>query len=447
MLKISRYILLALALLTVIPLCAQTNKWRDIYTAKKKDTLYGICRQYNITLPQLMDANPEMKAVGYELKKGDTVFIPYTTPPAAQPQNPPQPKQAAQQRVLRVGIMLPLHNDNGDGRRMTEYYRGFLMGVDSLRAQGISTQVMAWNVPIDGNIGETLKDPKAAQCDVIFGPLYTHQVQAMAEYCKARDIKMVIPFSISGDDVAKYTQIFQVWETPDKLNNDAIDAYIKRFGEAHTIFIDCNDADSKKGIFTYALRNRLTNKNMTYNITNLTSSEEAFAKAFRKGQRNVVVLNSATSHNLTLAMAKLESLANNQPKLKISLFGYTEWLMYADRNIERLYRFDTHIPANFYYNTSDPRTRRLEQSYRQWFKQDMQYALPHFAITGFDHAQYFLRGFWQKGKAFKGTRGESSYKAMQTPLQFKQVGSAGMQNEYFHLIHYTRDKRIESIAY
>ena len=57
---------------------AQVNQWRDIYEAKKKDTVFGIARKYGISVPDLMDANPEMKSEGYELKKGDMVFIPYS---------------------------------------------------------------------------------------------------------------------------------------------------------------------------------------------------------------------------------------------------------------------------------------------------------------------------------------------------------------------------------
>lgn len=33
------------------------------------------------------------------------------------------------------------------------------------------------------------------------------------------------------------------------------------------------------------------------------------------------------------------------------------------------------------------------------------------------------------------------------PNRFRQVGDAGMQNESFQLIHYTRDHRIEAVAY
>ena len=445
----SRYLLLAFVLCLAAVAMAQSTKWRDMYKVKKKDTIFGIARQYGITVPELMDANPEMKQEGYSLKKGDFVFIPFAKTAAALAATPAatSAKPSAQAHTICVGVMLPLHDVDGDGRRMVEYYRGLLMACDSLRAQGISTDVHAWNVNIDADIAQFTKDPAAAQCNIIFGPLYSHQVRGLAEFCKARGIKLVIPFSINGDDVSRYQQIFQVWESPDKLNNSAIEAFMQRFPNAHPVFIDCNDSESKKGVFTFALRNRLATKNIAYSITNLNSSEEMFAKAFSKTQRNVVVLNTGRSPELTVALSKLASLQNNNPSLAISLYGYTEWLMYVDNNMEQFFRFDTYIPTHFYYNPLDAKTRQLEQNYRRWFRQDMQYALPRFAITGYDHGQFFLRGLAKYGKSFVGTKGQNGYTALQTPLSFKQVGSAGMQNEVFLLIHYTKGGGIESIAY
>lgn len=447
--KVLRYLLVAVAFCFVANASAQVNKWQDMYKVKKKDTIFGIAKKYGITMPELMEANPEMKAEGYELKKGDYIFIPFPKPEAVKQGAAPKPqnKVAFGSRPVRVGVMLPLHDVDGDGRRMVEYYRGFLLALEDLKAAGLSTDVHAWNVNIDADITQFTKDPAAAQCDVIFGPLYTHQVRALAEFCKARDIKMVIPFSINGDDVARYSQIFQVWESPDKLNNSAIEAFLQRFPNAHPVFVDCNDSTSRKGIFTFALRNRLENRKIAYSITNLNNSEAMFAKAFRTNQPNVVILNTGRSPELNIALAKLESLQNNQPSLRISLFGYTEWLMYTENNLNRFHRFDTYIPTHFYYNPMNAATRRLEQNYRRWFRQDMQHALPRFAITGYDQAQFFIRGLVSHGKNFKGTKGQSSYTPLQSPLKFGQVGSAGMQNQFFQLIHYAPGNRIESIAY
>lgn len=77
----------------------------------------------------------------------------------------------------------------------------------------------------------------------------------------------------------------------------------------------------------------------------------------------------------------------------------------------------------------------------------MQYALPRFALTGYDHAQFFLRGLHKYGKAFMGTKEQNVYTALQTPMNFQRVGNGGMQNVAFMLIHYTYDRKIESLAY
>src|SRR5574344_48797 len=119
---------------------------------------------------------------------------------------------------INVGVMLPLHNVDGDGRRMVEYYRGILLAVEKLKQEGTSVNIHAWNVPIDADIRTTLLKEGASDCNIIFGPLYTKQVNDLANFCKAYNIKMVIPFSISGNDVDKNPQIYQVYQSPDDLN-------------------------------------------------------------------------------------------------------------------------------------------------------------------------------------------------------------------------------------
>lgn len=418
---------------------------REKYKAKKKDTLYGIAKKHNITVDELIDANPEMKIDGYKLKKDDTILIPYTKGQKKEEKKTTQ--NSLNGKTVRVGIMLPLHNIDGDGKRMTEYYRGILMACDSLRACGLNTEIQAWNVNIDADISKFTNSSTAGKCDIIFGPLYTKQVHALAEFCRAHDIKMVIPFSIDGDNVASYNQIFQVYQSKERQTNSSIEYFLKRFPNAKAVFIDCNDKTSSKGNFTFGLRTRLESKDIKYGITNLNSSDELFAKQFSQTRQNVVVLNTARSPELTQAIKKLETLRSSNPHIKVTLFGYTEWMMYLSINKQKFHNFDTYIPSTFYYNTADARTNALTQSYSQWFHTDMQQALPRFAITGYDHAQFFLRGMAKYGKAFKGAKWQNQYRALQAPLIFKQISSAGMQNDFFQLVHFLPNGNVESISY
>ena len=404
-----RLFLCLCALVFAAAVSAQTMKYQDLYKVKKKDTIYGIAKKYNITIDQLISANPDMQKPDYTLHKGDQLVIPApvtTTPqPVQSTQQPATPAVKKSSSAVRIGVMLPLHNVDGDGQRMVEYYRGILMACDSLKAQGISTDVKAWNVPIDANVQQTFADNNAKDCDIIFGPLYTKQVKSMGDFCRRNNIKLVIPFSISGNDVASNDHIMQVYQSPQLQNELAVNAFVERFKGCHAVIVDCNDTTSRKGMFTSALRKRMEAAGIGYSITNLKSSEAMFAKAFDASKQNVVVLNTGRSPELNVTLAKLNGLKVTAPAMRIS------------------------------------------RSYRRWFKSDMRLALPRFAITGYDHAQFFIRGLHKYGGKFTGTSQQSTYTPLQTPLKFKFVQGGGMQNSAFMLIHYKPNHTMESISY
>lgn len=443
-----RYIILGFSFFLCSSLMAQTTQWRDIYKAKSKDTLYGIARNYGITLEQLLSANPEMGVSGYELKKGTFVFIPFVkTESATAPVYVDKNDNATttNAKAIKVGIMLPLHDNDGDGRRMVEYYRGFLLACDSLKKQNISIDITALNVPINADLKNLLSTPKLKQCDIIYGPLYTHQVKMLGDFCLQNDIKLVIPFSINSDAVTKNKNVYQVYQTVDDINNLSIESFVQLFRNHHPVFVDCNDLTSKKGIFTMALRNKLESLGIQYNITNINSDEAAFMKAFSRTKPNVVILNTSRSPELGIVLAKLNGLVVDYPAVNVSLFGYTEWLMYTRNNLDNFFKFNTYIPTTFYYNPLSVKTKAIEAQYNRWFQVEMQYNLPRFALTGYDHAQFFLSRVAKYGKKFSGSKNEINYQSVQTPLNFKRLNKGGMQNNSFMLVHYTPQGRIELV--
>lgn len=442
-----RYFIMILGLMLSLGIFAQTTKWRDIYTVKKKDTVFGIANKYGLTLPELMDANPEMKKEGYMLQKGATLFIPFEKTTANITATTQRTTVAKKANTVNVGVMLPLHDIDGDGKRMVEYYRGILMACEQLKQQGISTNIHAWNVPIDADIRTTLVQEGADACDLIFGPLYTKQVAPLADFCKSYGIKMVIPFSINGDNVERTKEIFQVYQAPESLNDATIKAFLNRFKNVHPIFVDCNDTTSRKGNFTFGLRKELEKRKIAYNITNVNSSLDYFAKAFVPSKQNVVVLNTGRSPQLTQVLNKLDEFSAKYPGAVVSLFGYTEWLMYAKYNLDRFYKYDTYIPSTFYYNANSAKVIDLERRYNTWFHQPMQVAMPRFAITGYDHAMFFIQGVNKYGKDFTGDKSQVNYQPVQTPLHFEKTKKGGYRNQVLQLIHYTFNRQIEAVTY
>ena len=438
----------------------QTSTIRGQHKVKKKETIFGISREYGLTIEELIKANPEMNEPGYELKKGMILNIPFSKDSlearakreAAAKQvtvvkTAPVAADDVKNREIRLGIMLPLHNINGDGRRMTEYYRGVLMACDSLKKQGLSIDVHAWNTAEDGNIYKVLEDPAAAKCDLIIGPLYSKQMDALSAFVAKHDIRLVIPFSINAPQLTTNRNIFQVYQSPTEQNEVIIARFIERFKSYHTVVIDCNDSTSKKGTFTFSLRRQMEQRGMDVVVTNLKSTEANFSKAFSRTKPNVVILNTGRSQELGVAFSKINGLKANEPELDITMFGYTDWLLYTRTYLENFYKYNTYIPSVFYYNPLSVGTQRFERKYRQNFRSDMQSSLPRFAITGFDHAFFFLKGLHKYGKSFNGADGMFGYPPVQTPLKFERYGNGGLRNRTMMFIHYQPEHTVETIKF
>jgi len=445
-----RYVLVLFILCAGVEADAQ-NRWQKMHKVKRQETLFGIAKKYNITINELVKANPDMNTPGYELKKGDYIFIPYPSAKTgsvkiAESNTMRKTSDVAAEEVLNVGVMLPLHNVDGDGRRMVEYYRGLLMACGKLKKEGVSINIRAWNVTQEADMAAVVAKEGADKCDVIFGPLYTKQVGVLSDFARKNNIKLVIPFSISGNDVMLNPNIFQVYQSPETANTEIINQFIARFSSYHVVVVDCNDRTSDKGIFTFGLRKKLEERGIAYNITNLNSSDDMFAKAFSFAKPNVVILNTGRSPELNATFNKLNILRAAHPDYVISLFGYTEWMMYAKYNQDKFFAYDTYIPAYFYYNPLFSQTKAFENDYRRWFKSDMMDYIPRFAITGYDHGLYFLRGLYRQGKSFAGAERDKG--ALQTQMYFRRTGkNGGLQNHGYMFVHYNRNRSISTINF
>jgi len=456
--RIYKFFLISLALIvTAGSVYAQSNKWRDIHKVKKKETIFSICKDYGISQEQLFTANPEMRGPGYKLKKGTTIFIPFSNSPVtpvASTATKRQPAATTTAKVqeskshgIRLGVVLPLNDKNLEGKHMVEYYRGVLMACDSLKKEGVSVDVSAWNTEDGDGIKAVLNDKRAANCDLIIGPYYASHVSTMASFADKHGIKLVLPFSINVPELYSNRNIFQICQNRNEEAEITAKHFLGTFGAYHPIIVDCGDPASTKGTFTSTLRRMLDSKGITYHLTSINSSDADFKNKFDTNKRNVVVLNTARLTDMNALFGKLSAIAITNPDIQITVMGYSEWQRQSDRQLSNFYRYDVYIATDFFTNLNAPATTNMMRKYRQNFRQDMQVSYPRYGILGFDHAYFFLKGFHRYGKNFDGAAGRFGYTAVQTPLKFEHIGNGGLQNRTFMFVHYRPDRRAELLAY
>ena len=120
---------------------------REMHKVKRKETLYSIARDFNLTEAELKAANPEMNEPGYKLRKGDFVCIPFPKPEKPKEIIPTNEELmgkkavSAPQKLIRMGVILPFKGGSADNDKMIEFYRGVLMAVEEIKKSGTSVDV------------------------------------------------------------------------------------------------------------------------------------------------------------------------------------------------------------------------------------------------------------------------------------------------------------------
>ncbi len=421
---------------------AQTARTHKV---KKNETIYGIAHANGITEAELRRANPGMERADYVLKKGTVITIPAPQSVATPVVGGAPTADDVRQRSIRMGVLLPL-NSSAEGQRMVEYYRGMLMACDSLRRAGLSVDVYAWDATENADLTATLNRPEAAQCDIIFGPRFSSQLQQVSAFCQQHGVMLVVPFTVAPQ-VAANSHVFQVCQDPTQSMATTARRFIEWFRGYNPIIIDCSDPHSTKGPFTSALRQQFDGLGTRYVLTSLATPDAAFSSAFSQQKQNVVVLNSARAEDLRVAFVKLKNLMSLQPALRITIFGYPEWMELAESEQANFHKFDMYIPAPYFTNTGTAQYVQLTSKYVTHFNQAMQNTMPRYALTGFDHAMFFLCGLHTYGASFNGAAGLLNNQPVQTPLKFEHIEGGGYQNTSFMFIHYKTDNQIETLNY
>jgi len=448
-----------ITLLLALPLSAlaqSSNQWRDIHKVKRHETVFGIARNYDITIDELLDANPEMREKGYELKKGDQIFIPYSknSKPAVQSktENTKQKEVApAGPGVVRVGVMLPFLDHSSEGIRMVEYYRGVRAALDTLSKEGIKTEVNLWNINKDSVLTKVLAhNPSIAKQNIILGPLYTSQVHTLAEFCRKNNVALVMPFSIDADDATTNPNVFQIYQSDSQLAGRSIGAFIERFAKTHRpIFVNTNTPQDGKYAFTKALRETLQSRGIKEELTDINTPLREFAKHFSQTQPNVIILNSAAYKPLERLFEKLDSLKKIDPSLIISTYGYNEWFIYQPNLEKDYFKYNVHIPTTYYFSRTSDRVEDFERDYKNRYGQGMNPdCLPRMALLGYDHTMYFVRGISKYGRSYVGNEKQNTgFKPLQSRLEFKRLGKGGYQNTNFQIIRFKTDGTMDSLTY
>jgi LysM repeat protein len=431
------------------------SRCREMHTVKRKETIYSVSKEYGITEQELVAANPELKS---GMKRGQLLCIPYssqsqkttTTKSTYTPSDTDlfrdSENTAKRYTTIKAALMLPFATD----KRMTEYYEGFLIAVDSLKRSGVSMDIYVYNLDENtSTLNTLLAKSEMKSMNIIIGPAQAKHTQTLAKFAKQNGISLVIPFSSKEDVVLSNANVYQINTPQSYLYSEVNDHFVRQFSGANVIFLDAGNGTKVKTEFVESLKTELKRNGISYKALPETASVEGMKAALVAGRKNVFIPTSSSDVSLIKFIPNLTLLVRSNPEYSIQMFGYPEWQTYTKDHLESFFELDTYFYSSFYTNNLLPAAVNFTKTYHRWFKKDMADSYPKYGMLGFDTGYFFLKGLSLYGsKLDKNLSRMNGIKPIQTGFNFQRANNwGGFINKKVFFVHFTKEFELVKIDF
>lgn len=446
----------------------QTASTTTGYIVKKKETFYSIARAHNLTVAQLEAANPGITT----LREGQVLSIPVESAPVADafsvpadsssesaPQGLPSsagatipldslvsktlPAEAPAVERLTVGVVLPFmlneENPPKSAQRYTEFYKGFLMAVDSLRNNGTPVTVNAYDTEgSTAKVRELVADKAFADNSLIIAPDNSEQLRILGEFGKEHNVKVLNAFIVRDETYLTNPAVMQGNIPSQKMLDKAVDAIAERVGFTVPVFLNLNGSSADKADFTDALRKRLDEKGISYRTINVDNKlTAADLKTLPSDGSYSFIPTSGRQSDVNKLLPGIVEWRDEAVMPAVKVIGYPEWVTFRGETLENMHNLNTIVYSRFFTDDNNVRTRRIEDRYKSWYGSRMDNAVPRQGLLGFDTGMFVLGYLKNNGGRYDGAQNGYSF-TVSDP-------DGGLCNDVLYLINFRPGGMIEKI--
>ena len=391
------------------------------YIVKKKETFYSIAVANGLSVAALEAANPGVTS----LKEGQVLNIPVREVPAeivadasAAPTGDKSVAEAAADSVtvasadksVSLAVMLPfMLNEESPSKnacRYTEFYKGLLLAVDSLRNNGTPIHVTAYDT--EGSVlkvREALTDSTFRRHNAIIAPDNSAQMAILAEYGKNNNVKVVNTFIVRDDSYLTNPDMVQANLPSQLMYRKAIDALMERFENATPVFLNIKGTTGDKADFVGELRKSLDAKGKTYMEVEADGRlTVADLKPLPADGSYVFVPATGRQADLNKLMPGIIEWRDQAVTPTVQLFGYPEWTTFRGETLENMHNLNTTVYSRFYTDEESTRTKDIDARYKQWYGARMENAVPRLGLLGFDTGMFVIPYMLNGGDKYDGVQ-------------------------------------------
>lgn len=415
------------------------------HTVKKKETLYSLSKQYNVTHEEIVKLNPN---VNDGLKEGMILIIPPSFGEASQElasdslgvETSPVDsigdleklftRSYLPKKEINVAIALPFQLNkstdkskiDGNTNKFLEFYQGFLIAVDSLRKQGLSFNIYTYDSgKTEAEIKAILEKPELKNLDLLIGPAYGAQIKSMADFALENNIKLIVPFSSKSEETKVNPNVFQLNPPQEIVSYLMADLFIKKFqGKNIVLWRFKNPTYDDKKVFADTLEVLLKERGVAYKkvmFDNLATIRAAIVA----DNENIVVPLTTNQVALSQALPMVNMLQTD--KKEVNIFGFSEWQSYQSISKE-LYVLPTYFATPFHVDFTNPEVKSYLKWFRHYYNAEPFNSQPQYGMIGYDMLMYFATAISKNGHDFE-FRPDVALNTLQSKYHFTRMAEKG----------------------
>lgn len=422
-----------------------------IHTVQRGETLYSIARKYDVEVSTLEQMNP-MLAGGLKPNMELIVAVARSKVDNLDPREENQAnrlltKQSPSQRVdmMKVGLLLPFLDQTSRGHlRLQEYYEGFLLAVNEMKERGANFELYVFEIGKGNDIGKLeslLGTLEMQSLNLIIGGVNDAQIKVLSDFSRSHNIKYVVPFSQSNEEVLNNGFMFQVNPMSSLVFTKTVTYFTQKFRNANIIFVEGGGDPQKE--FVTLLQSSLKQQGIPFKTIAeaglLTTSSE---NVLRIGQENLILPLSSDAATLRKVTSELKKVHEATPEIVTHLFGHPDWQTYGELKDE-LTQFGTYFYTPFFVDQQSYQAKRFMDEFKRWYGREPMETYPSYGMWGYDTALYFLTALQRNGLNFEQKINDVDVSTIQFPYYFERLNNwGGLINGALYLVHYDQNGSI-----
>lgn len=447
-------------------------QWPDTvetHTVQKGETLYRIALAHKVTM---LDIVKENDIENGEIKVGQVLVIPRKQEePVFAQNNIPFVSDSnyvapvfAQKSKYKIAVILPFNvsknpevlsgmiTSKTNLDKLTDlsvdFYMGALLALDSLEKLGLVADVKFYDSKANAaEVNSILKGNDFKNTDIIIGPLFNQTITPVANWAKANNARMIVPFTANTAVLKNNPYVSFALPSDLTLIKSLAHYYALEHGDDNVVLVKSGLAkdDNAYRVFREEF-NKLTTPQSYRGVlkeVQLTDGGKELSAAIVKDTLTIFVdLSSDLAHAMRF-LTTLNRVKNERAHqdARVEVVGLNDWMKFEDLSNYYKNRFQLHYasPNHLDYATEDMAS--FVKKFRAEYNADpSKYAVQGFDVTFAYLNQYLLLRNIPEGLmndirlesrgTGNGTENGTCYILKQENFEIKRVGKVINQKVY-----------------